>query len=343
MTSTRAGVRAILLLPAIALVATLAACAPAAKPTPTSSPTHSAKPAAITSQPVAFGGDCTTVLSTSAVSTDVGTTMAPVNNAPWLDFSSWVVPAVGGAWCVWNPTSNTHAQSVDIIVLPATVTGSPAAETESCSADGSGDFGDCSFSVVYSGYWFSGDVSLDYKSTGAQAKAAIATIEGQLKTAAASAPKAPALVSITGAWAKPTSCSTLDASGALANSLGAPALTLEPDSVFAENGNPPGYAAAVAASNYVPCGWQATGSDRGFAVYFYPGGASSKPNLISAQSTPATVPGADAAYVSPGIEGTKNFDVFAGTNAFVISSSDQATTTAQFTAIATAALKDLGH
>ncbi|HEX4443420.1 MAG TPA: hypothetical protein VHZ81_07585 [Galbitalea sp.] len=346
MTSTNRGARAVLLLPAFLLVAALAACAPTATPAThsASAAQHTAEPTPVTSQHLAFGGDCSALVSVADVTSDVGTTVALSGLDPWLDFTQWVVPAVGGTWCVWNASNNSHAQSVDVIVLPASAASSASYPASTCTADGDGDLGDCGFNVVDSGYWFSGEVGLDFGSTVAQARAATARLEAQLQASAASAGKAPAIVAVTGAWAKPASCASLDAAGAVSTSLGSPTLVLASDDALMENGNPDAYTAALAAAPYLACEWQTTpnGDDRAFSVYLYPGGASSKSHLISSKSVAVTVPGADSAYVSPGIEGTKTFDVFAGTNAFVIDSNASDITAAQFTGIAMAVLKGMG-
>jgi hypothetical protein len=265
------------------------------------------------------------------------------NTDPWLDLSEFVVPAVGGLRCDWDQPGGTHFQSLDLIVLPASVASASSYAAFNCVSNAGPDLGDCNFNAVYSGYWFSGMVQLDENSTNAQAQAAAVLLEKQLQASAAAAGPAPARVSITGAWKTPASCAALDSSGGIADALGSPDLTPVASDASAEDGNPDGYNAALKIAAYLPCSWQDDSMPdvRSFAVFLYPGGGWAKSHLVSSGSTPVTIAGADSADLNPGIEGTQLLSVFVGTNAFVVEPSGTGITTAQLSTVASAVLKDL--
>ena len=337
MTVKNPGVCAILLLPTLVIVFALAACSSGGS-SPTSSSTALAP--TVTSPTFVFDSKCSSIVSTDDLSTDLGTQIMLEGSGPWLDESEWAVSAVNGVRCDWESSSSAHAQSLDLIVIPASVGKASSYPAFDCVTNANSSIGDCDFNAVYSGYWFSGMVQLDNGSTNAQAQAAAVVLETQLEKSAAAAGKAPAVAAITGAWPKPISCSAVDSAGKISRSLGSPALALQGQSATIENGNPDAYTAAVSSSSYLPCNWEAADSSTGFAVYLYPGGAWAKPDLVSSASKSASVTGATSAYLSPGIEGSSLLDVFVGPNAFVVEP-DPGVTDAQLETVAAHVIKGM--
>ena len=340
MTSRNRGARALVLIPVVGLVVALAACSTgtgSGGSSTTPSPTPTA--AAVTTPTFVFGNDCSSVVSASELATVLGTEVAPTSSIPWLDESDWAVPSLGGVRCDWQAASSAHAQSLDLIVLPASAASSSSYQAFDCTSNATSSIGDCDFNAVYSGYWFSGMLQLDTGSTNAQAQAAAVQLEAALKQSASSAPKAPGVAAITGAWTKPASCAAVDQAGDVSSSLGSPAVILQGSGSTIEDGNPDAYTAAVSTSAYLACAWESADSSRGFAVYLYPGGAWARADLVSSASTTAQVAGATSAYLSPGIEGSSLLDVFVGNNAFVVEQSSLTITTAQLDTVAAAIIK----
>jgi hypothetical protein len=338
--------RVLPLLPAAALILALAACAPATttgSSSSSNSPSASASPKPVTQPDFVFGNDCSSVVSSADITKDLGIALNLQSADPWLDESNFAIPSVGGIRCDWYDPTAAHAQDLDLIVLPASAASASSYPAFNCVSNAGPTLGDCNFNLVASGYWFSGLVQLAENTTNAQAKAAAMQLVTQLTATAAAAPPAPAVVTITGAWAKPASCAALDSAAGLSTILGSPNLTLESSDENIENGNPDGYTGALSASPYLPCSWQtaADSPTRSFTVYLYPGGAWAKPHLISSASTTLSVTGADSAYISPGIEGTTLLDVFVGANAFVVAPNGTDITTAQLQSIAAAVIKGM--
>lgn len=86
---------------------------PTPSPTPTPEPVVTPTKAAPTTPVLAFGGDCSAVLSETAVSSVVGVPMAlspglPVWDATWL----------GGVSCQWRAQDTTQWQALNVTVLP---------------------------------------------------------------------------------------------------------------------------------------------------------------------------------------------------------------------------------
>ncbi len=334
MTRRNPGVRAVLPLPALVIVFALAACSSGGSG---ASPSSSTKAATVTSPAFVFDNHCSSIVSTADLTTDLGASIMLEDSGPWLDESEWAVSAVGGVRCDWESSSSAHAQSLDLIVVPASVGKASSYPAFDCVSDTASSIGECGFNAVYSGYWFSGTVQLDNGSTNAQAQAAAVRLETQLKRSAVAAGKAPAIATITGAWPKPISCSAVDSAGRISQSLGSPAVVLQGQSATIESGNPDAYTVAVTSSSYLPCSWESADSSAGFGVYLYPGGAWAKPDLLSSSSKSVSVRGATSAYLSPGIEGSSLLDVFVGPNAFVVEQ-DPGVTDSQLETVAAAVI-----
>jgi hypothetical protein len=120
--------------------------------TPTPSPTSTPEPivtptqAAPTTPVLAFGGDCSAVLSESAVSALVG---VPMESSPGLPV--WDATFLGGVSCQWRAQDTSQWQALNVTVLPWSLV--PEAVRARAGVTPSCEGGPCDYSQRFGDAW----------------------------------------------------------------------------------------------------------------------------------------------------------------------------------------------
>lgn len=265
----------------------LAACAQTpvgaetATPTATTSPTASADPAG--DEPTVpnqvFGGDCAAVLSVDDAGTVLGTTASAQSvMASLLPFSQ-SARDVGGLNCGWDSADESVPAGLRVTILPAEAVGEQAV-TEDNYCDVLPGEGECLFSVVEQGWWFSGTMLPLTTSSVDTINAQVGTLTSLFVTAASAAESADDFAPATpldGEWSGDVDCSALAQVVDAAALLNQPGVTLAADAPVGAIEAPPGYFAAGDAAGFTGCTWFGTAGDggtesQGIFAYYLAGG-----------------------------------------------------------------------
>jgi hypothetical protein len=263
----------------------LAACAEtpvgSAPATPSTAPsaTPSADPAeAGPSVPEqVFGGDCAAVLSADEATSVLTVPVGPQASAVALLPFSQSARDVGGLNCGWESSDEAASASLRLTVLPADVGGAEAT-TKDNYCDALPGEGECLFSIVEQGWWFSANITPMSSDTDA-VNAQIATLTSLLVTAAGSAGAAEDFVPKTvldGEWTGGVDCVALGQTVNAEALLQVPGLVLAPEAPVGPIEAPVGYYAAGDAAGFAACTWYgSTGANGeespGVFVYYLPG------------------------------------------------------------------------
>jgi hypothetical protein len=271
---------------ALSLVS-LAACAgtsssaQTATPAATPAATASADPAA--AQPSvpeqAFDGDCGAVLSDDDASSVLTVPVGPQASVVALLPFSQSARDVGGLNCGWDSADEAAHATLRLTVLPADAGGAEAT-TKDNYCDALPGEGECLFSIVEQGWWFSANITPMSSDTDA-VNAQIATLTSLLVTAAGKAGAAGDFAPVTareGEWSSTVDCAAV-AQGVDAEALlEVPGIELAPEAPVGPIEAPVGYYAAGDAAGFAACTWYgSTGANGeespGIFVYYLPGGS----------------------------------------------------------------------
>lgn len=242
----------------------LAACAATpvgsetASPSATPSATASADPAQAESSipEQVFGGDCAAVLSaddaTSVLTVPSVPQTTPISLLPFAQSAR----DIGGLNCGWDSSDEAASASLRLTVLPADAAGADAT-TKDNTCDALPGEGECLFSIVEQGWWFSANVSPMSSDSGA-VNAQIATLTSLLTAAAGNAGAAGDFVPSTvldGEWTDGVDCVALAQAVDAETLLNVPGLALAPDAPVGPIEAPVGYYAAADAAGFAACTW----------------------------------------------------------------------------------------
>ena len=253
------------LLGPIALVLLLAGCASpslaADSVPPTASatvetPTPTAAPLA--APELALGGDCRIVATEAEISEATGGPVTP-RIASGASHADWAIQGLGGMRCAWDDATGN---GVWVTVIPTSAVGqsivdAQGADQPHCYAGSAGgpEQAACSFSTAVGAWWYAG-VVYTAAGSGIDPKAAVDALVSDFGTRAAShAADVPS--ETPGTWTTVPTCDALDALVETTPSVGV--------ELVATSGNSPGeagpgYSAALAASGYRACFWEADGA-----------------------------------------------------------------------------------